>query len=139
MNDEFSHSKSLQPKVKSLPDQINDIRNYRAGNDNSVVRLRNIGFDPIGELVINYKRLEAEIERQEKWRDGIIGYVPKNANGTPKAYRPEVHHALYVQLGKISESLLRYGYGRVSEITEESKNTQAMPVIINLHSGNKDG
>lgn len=139
MNDEYNHSKRLQPKLKSLPEQINEIRNYRAGNDNSVVRLRNIGFDPIGELVITYKRLEEELSRQEKWRDGVEGYVPKAANGNPKAYRPEVHHALFVQLCKVSESLLRYGYGRVSETAEESKSAQPMPLVINLHSGTKDG
>ena len=102
---------------------------FHAGGHKSVTRLRQLQYDPIGELVENYRKLQYEIERQEKIRDGII--VELTATGKPKNYRAEVHHALYDKLIAIGDKLLRYGYGRVPEtvLVEEKK---PLPLIVNL-------
>ena len=105
------------------------IPQFQAGGQKSVARLRQLQYDPIGELVANYRKLEAEVERQEKIRDGII--VELGSNGKPRAYRAEVHHAIYDKLIAIGDKLLRYGYGRVPETTiiEDRK---PQPLIVNL-------
>ena len=105
------------------------IPQFQAGGQKSVARLRQLQYDPIGELVETYNKLKLELERQEKIRDGII--VELGSTGKPKAYRAEVHHALYDKMITIGDKLLRYGYGRVPETTivEEKK---PMPLIVNL-------
>lgn len=103
--------------------------NFKAGAKRSQARLAYLDFDPIGELVKQYRKLELEIEYQEKIRSKEI--VELTSTGREKAYRPEVHHALYDKLNKIGEALLRYGYGRVPETTivEEKR---PLPLIVNL-------
>jgi hypothetical protein len=105
------------------------IPQFQAGGKKSVNRLAQLRYDPIGELVANYRKLELEIERQEKIRDGVI--VELTAQGKPRAYRAEVHHALFDKMIAIGDKLLRYGYGRVPETTivEERK---PQPLIVNL-------
>lgn len=105
------------------------IPQYQAGGPRSVRRLANLNYDPIGELVSNYRAIQAEITRQENIRDGKI--VEFTANGRPKNYRPEVHHALYDKLINIGEKLLRYGYGRVPE-TIQVEDKRSQPLIVNL-------
>lgn len=105
------------------------IPQFQAGGQKSVLRLRQLQYDPIGELVETYNKLKAELERQEKIRDGII--VELNSSGKPRAYRAEVHHAIYDKLIAIGDKLLRYGYGRVPEtlLVEERK---PQPLVVNL-------
>lgn len=99
------------------------------GGVRSVNRLRDLKFDPIGELVKQYRKLQDEIVHQEQIRDGVR--IELNLSGKPKAYRPEVHHALYDRSIKIAQELLRYGYGRVPEVSlVEQKAPQAL--IVNL-------
>ena len=102
---------------------------YHRGGPKSVARLRNLQFDPIGELVAKYRKLESEIEYQEKIKTGEIQEL--GPGGRVRAYRPEVHHALYDKLITIGKELLRYGYGRVPE---QVNNEQAIPqpLIVNL-------
>lgn len=116
-----------QPPIKG--GRTPGIPQFQAGGHKSVLRLRQMQYDPIGELVENYRKLQYEIERQEKIRDGII--VELTATGKPKNYRAEVHHALYDKLIAIGDKLLRYGYGRVPEtvLVEEKK---PLPLIVNL-------
>lgn len=123
----MAESDNQQPAWK--PGNQLGVPKFHAGGRKSVARLTQLRYDPIGELVTNYRRLEAELERQEKIRDGII--VELTATGKPKSYRPEVHHAIYDKLIAIGDKLLRYGYGRVPETTivEEKK---PMPLIVNL-------
>jgi hypothetical protein len=129
--DNYTNSIHLQPKSKSLPDNFTP-QPYKPGGGASKDRLVALAFDPIAELVISHRRLEAEVERMERWRDGID--VPLTGAGKPMSYRPEVHHKLYDALSKISESLLRYGYGRVSEVA--ILQTQAItPLVITLSDG----
>jgi hypothetical protein len=126
--DTYVNSIHLQPKSKSLPENY-VVQPYKAGTGASKDRLIALQFDPIAELVISHRRLENEIERMEQWRDG--GECPMTSDGKRRAYRPEVHHALYTQLSKISESLLRYGYGRVSEVAI-LQTQQISPLVITL-------
>jgi len=99
-----------------------------SGAHRSAIRLRTLKFDPISTLVSQYRALEKEIERQEQIRLGMI--VELNAQGKPRAYRPEVHHALYDKLTTISDKLLRYAYSRVPEEVFEDKPTA--PLVVNL-------
>ena len=105
------------------------IPQFQAGGPRSVSRLRTLSYDPIGELVANYRKLELEIERQEKIRDGLI--IELTSAGKPRAYRAEIHHALYDKLINIGDKLLRYGYGRVPE-TINIEDRRPSPLVINL-------
>jgi hypothetical protein len=98
--------------------------------DKSKIKLNSLGFDPIEQLVIQYEKLKKEVEYYEGWRDGTI--VPLTSTGKTRTYNAEVHMAVYDRLIKISESLLRYGYGRVSE-TSIVENKNIAPLVINLH------
>lgn len=105
------------------------IPQFQSGGHKSVVRLRQLQYDPIGELVEKYRKLEKELEYQEKLRSGEI--VELNAQGKPRSYRAEIHHAIYDRLIAVSDKLMRYKYGRVPEtvLIEEKK---PLPLIVNL-------
>jgi hypothetical protein len=103
--------------------------NYMMGGKRSVKRLENLGFDPIGELVATYRKLEEELVYYEGWRDGTI--VPLTSTGKARSYVAEAHMALYDKRIKIGEALLRYGYGRVPENVDQSEKAP-MPLIVNL-------
>jgi hypothetical protein len=102
---------------------------YFEGAKRSQVRLTQLGFDPIGELVKQYRKIELELEYQEKLRTGEV--VELTSTGKVKAYRADIHHGIYDKLTAIADRLLRYGYGRVPETTvvEEKK---PMPLVVNL-------
>ena len=101
-----------------------------AGKKKSIDRLRNLMYDPIGELVCTHRRLELELLRQELIRDNEIQDL--TPSGKHRAYSTMHHYALYDRIIKISESLLRYAYGRVPEnaIMEEKR---PAPLIVNLN------
>lgn len=104
-------------------------KQFHRGGPKSVARLRNLNFDPIGDLVKQHGKITAEIEHQEKMRSGeIIELTPA---GKSRAYRPEIHHALYDKLLVIGKELLRYGYGRVPEQVNENV-VAPQPLIVNL-------
>lgn len=122
--------------LKSPGSNLADVRmnqvgkpKYFAGGPRSVARLKHLKFDPIGELVAKYRDLEKEVERQKLIRDNVI--VELTSAGKPRAYRPEVHHALYDKQISIGEKLLRYAYGRVPDEGAEMPK-QPMPLIVNL-------
>jgi hypothetical protein len=99
------------------------------GGIRSQKRLDTLRFDPIGELVKQYNAIEVLIQHQEDMRDGRR--IELTSTGKPKAYRAEVHHALYDKLINIGDKLLRYGYGRVPEVNiVEERKPQAL--IVNL-------
>jgi hypothetical protein len=89
-----------------------------AGSPKSVQRLAQLGFDPIKELVDKYRAIEAEIEIQEGIRDGSI--VQLKADDKPRAYSAEVHTMWMDKLLRVSTDLLRYNYGRVPEIVNDT-------------------
>ena len=113
-----------------MPTQVKrELVPFRAGTKRSVMRLNSLGFDPINELVKQYRKLELELQRQEAIRDGtVIEYL---STGKPRSYRPEVHHNIYNMLIVIGDKLLRYGYGRVPEI-ESLEERKPQPLIVNL-------
>lgn len=102
---------------------------FRGGSKASVARLEFLGFDPIAELVMVYRKLQWEVERQEKIQDGEI--VELNAQGKPRAYSAMIHHNLLDKLAMTAEKLLRYKYGRVPENAEEARSKVAS-LVINL-------
>lgn len=121
---------SIQPPLKAGRQGGPTPTLFQAGAKRSQLRLKHLGFDPIGELVKQYRQLELELEYQEGLRSGAIVELSAST-GKAKAYRPEVHHAIYDKLIKVGEALLRYGYGRVPETTvvEEKR---PMPLVVNL-------
>ena len=121
---------SVQPPLKAGRQGGPTPTLFQAGAKRSQLRLKHLGFDPIGELVKQYRQLELELEYQEKLCSGEIVELSA-ATGKPKAYRPEVHHAIYDKLIKVGEALLRYGYGRVPE-TSVVENKRPMPLVVNL-------
>ena len=117
------------------PEQIQrDLIPFRAGTKRSVMRLNALGFDPIGELVSKYRKLELELDRQEKIRDGLI--IELTGVGKPRAYRAEVHHNIFNMLLTTAEKLLRYGYGRVPE-TSVIEDRRPQPLVVNLLNENE--
>ena len=120
-------SEIKQPPVKG--GRPPGIPQWEHGGVKANIRLQSLQFDPIGELVKRYRQLEKELQRQEDIRDGIV--IERLGNGKARAYRPEVHHAIYDRLIAISDKLLRYGYGRVPEVSiTENRPPQAL--IVNL-------
>jgi hypothetical protein len=104
-------------------------RRSRGATAKSKQRLEELDFDPIGELVASYRKLQKEIEYQENIRTGKL--VELRSDGKPRAYRAEVHLGLYDKINVISKELLRYGYGRVPE-AETNTGIAPRPLIVNL-------
>jgi hypothetical protein len=118
--------------VSQQPKDVGGTRkgaNHRAGTKRSVSRLDDLKFDPIRELVEKYRKLEGELEYQEKVRSNEI--VPLTATGKIRWYNPETHMGIYDKLLNTGEKLLRYYYGRVPE-TIHIEEKQAMPLVVNL-------
>jgi len=102
---------------------------YVRGAARSVAKLRTLQFDPISELVSQYRKLQEELTYQERLRSGAI--VELNANGKPRSYRVDAHLSIYDKLREIGKELLRYGYGRVPELNVLEQRAP-MPLIVNL-------
>lgn len=116
-----------QPMIKG--GRVRGISPYRSGTPRSVGRLKQLDYDPIGELVKKYNELEKEIQYQNQRRSGAI--VELLPSGKPRPYSYEHHMALYDRQLRVGEVLLRYGYGRVPEIVEV-KEHKIDPLIIKL-------
>lgn len=94
----------------------NRVTNYKrfvAGSARSKERLDELQYDPIGELVATYDEICKMIEREIKLRDGDLVVLDKN--GKAKNWYPDNLDKLLEKRIRISEALLRYGYGRVPE------------------------
>lgn len=102
-----------RPPTTSMP-------HYKDGGKKSWARLRQLGFDPIGELVETYRKLQKELEYHEKLQSGEMVQL-STVTGRPLAYRAEVHLSVYDRLITIGDKLLRFGYGRVPEISEDRR------------------
>jgi hypothetical protein len=122
-----AYHNNRQPNLKAGP--AAGVPKYFRGGPKSVARLRNLNYDPIQELVEKYRKLEKEIEYQEKLRSNEI--VELTATGKARAYRADQHYALYDKLINIGDKLLRYKYGRVPE-TDDEGNKSPSPLVINL-------
>ena len=104
-------------------------KRFVAGGKRSQMRLRQLYFDPIEELVTRYRQLEQELAYQEKLRSREI--IELTPTGKERAYRAEIHHAIYDKLMKIGADLLRYGYGRVPEANIVETKSPG-PLVVNL-------
>jgi len=114
--------------VKEIKQLVETKPNFKAGHK-SQVRLEELGFDPLQELVQLYRKLQDEDTLMCALRDGV--YVPLNEYANPIRYSYVAHTNLLSQLEKVASQLMRYGYSRVSEtvIIEEKP---VDPLIINL-------
>jgi len=115
--------------VKEIKQLVDPSKNFRPGTIKSQDRLNELGFDPIGELVMLYRQLQNEDKLMCALRDGT--HVPLNPEGKSVRYSYVAHMTLLSQLEKISSQLLRYGYGRVPETINIEEKTND-PLIINL-------
>ena len=121
-----SDDNKMPPVKRGTPPGVP--RNLKGGV-RSVNRLKQLQFDPIGELVAKYRKIEEELVYQEKRRSGeIVELLP---SGKPRYYDYQQHMALYDRLLKVGEQLLRYGYGRVPE-TVQIEDKRPAPLVINL-------
>lgn len=120
-----------QPHLRGAPPRgdTKSRMNFEKGSRKSQLKLESLNFDPITELVIQYRKIQWEIAYQEKLRSQEI--VELTGTGKPRAYRAEIHQTWYDKQIKIGESLLRYCYGRVPE-TVVLDNERPSSLIINL-------
>jgi hypothetical protein len=108
---------------------------YRGGSSRSIAKLESLNFDPIERTVMVYESLLKEIEEQNKIRDGLV--IRLRADGKPRAYDVRFHMELYSKLAEISDKLMRYKYGRVSETEKENPNN-SKSLVIKLSSSNEE-
>ena len=120
---------NTKPEQPTIQGSRHGVTAYSGGGPKAVRKLAQMGYDPIEELIKKYRLLEKEVERQEKIRDGLI--VELTSTGKPRAYRAEVHHALYDKLIAVGDKLLRYKYGRVPE-TIEIKHERPAAMVVQL-------
>jgi len=102
---------------------------FFAGSGRSVARLKQLGFDPIERLVIRHDELSQELEYQKKRRSGEI--IELRGDGKPKAFVMEHLLGVHDKLIAIERELLRYGYGRVPEVSEAER-PKLPPLTIQL-------
>ena len=92
---------------------------FNAGSVRSVARLASLKFDPLEKLVVQYNRLEEEIEKYKEVRDGrrieVIETDPNTGKQRTRKFSYEVLLQMEDKLIAIGTQLLRYGYGRVPE------------------------
>lgn len=93
----------------------------------AVVRLAELGFDPIEKLVELYTKISAEIEE--------MNFLKANPqvlkNGDVRRYSSMAHAALLTTQQKLINDLMRYGYARVPE-TVNIKPDVPLGMTINL-------
>jgi len=99
------------------------------GSIRSQKRLNALKFDPIGELVKQYRNLEEVVAFWVRIRDGV--QVELTQKGRVKAYNAKAHMDAHNALINIGEKLLRYNYGRVPEVNEVQI-TQPTPMFVQL-------
>lgn len=120
---------SQPPIPKRVVGEDTKTKRFFAGSKKSQIRLKQLYFDPIEELVNQYRLLSAEVDRQEKIRNREI--IELTTTGKERAYRAEIHHALFDKMTKIAGELLRYGYGRVPELNV-TENRAPASLVVNL-------
>ena len=98
-------------------------------------RLKRMGWDPLGEMVQTHRKLLAEIERMELLRSGEL--VELTNTGKQRYYNEETHLGLYDKMIAISDKMMRYSYGRVSEAPAKDE-IPVIPLIVQLSDGNSE-
>lgn len=93
----------------------------------AVVRLAQLGFDPLEELVKLYHNVSKEIEEMQVLK--TTPFICKN--GDTRRYSSMAHAQLLATQQKLSNDLMRYGYARVPE-TVNVKQDVPLGMTINL-------
>ena len=99
----------------------------------SVHKLAWLNFDPIEELIKQYKRLTEEDEWHRDVRLGKITWL--NADGEPKnmRYSSVAHAATLALLQKTANDLMRYKYARVPETANLNVAQKPKGMTVRLH------
>jgi hypothetical protein len=123
------------PKQPGIHQGLTKAERFHRGSIRSQKRLNALKFDPIGELVKQYRELEKLVDFWTRIRDGV--QVELTKKGRVKAYNARAHMDAYNALIAIGEKLLRYNYGRVPEVNEVQV-TQPAPMFVQLSDNPKD-
>lgn len=109
-------------------DDTRQIKPYRGASRRSQARLQYLGFDPLEEMVKQYKEIQSEIERQKQIRAGAI--VELKANGEEKTFWSQDLYMLYDKQINIADKLLKYAYTTPTEDDGANKAVPKLTVIM---------
>ena len=96
-------------------------------NKSAVVRLKELGFDPLEKLVDLYNEISNEIEELNRLKEAPLMLK----NGDTRRYSSMAHAQLINTQQKLINDLMRYGYARVPE-TVTVKQDIPLGMTINL-------
>ena len=115
------YSKYIKPvSAEKLAKRGKRVAKQEQGEDARKL-LNAMGHNPITHLLSVYKRCERELGRLERIRDGELD----------GRYSQVAYNELLAQMSKINTDLLRYRYGRVSEIVQvENKGNSALCIEL---------
>lgn len=136
-----NETKKEQPPARGS--SVVDGKRFHAGSDRSKTRLRELNYDPIGELVRKYWEMEKLIEDELRYKSGELVKLNRST-GKEMNWYPDFLEKLLSKQSDIADKLLRYGYGRVPE-TNIIENQRVPPMIISgpngttQHTGDSDG
>lgn len=102
---------------------------YYTQGKRSIYKLKSLEYDPIQQLVLKYRELESELERQRLIRENKI--VELTPTGKVRSFSPHLMLEIYEKQINIAEKLLRYKYGRVPESDNDVPESTS-PLVINL-------
>jgi hypothetical protein len=114
-----------QPPVRDSA--VTAPKRYNGGSERSRLRLRELNFDPIGELVGKYHEIQELIKTELRYQSGEL--VALRADGKEKKWTPHLLMELYKMQSEIADKLLRYGYGRVPEVNIQ-EDRKLPPMLI---------
>lgn len=121
MNDEIPKQPGLVPIPKTSI--------FKRGARRSVIRLEQLEFDPIYQLVSSHREIVNEIAYQKELRSGAK--VEVGPGGRVRGFNAENLSKLYDQKLTVEKELLRYGYGRVPETLEVNTKPIA-PLVVEM-------
>ncbi len=119
-------TKKEQPPIRDSAETAP--KRYHAGSQRSQTRLRDLNYDPIGELVRKYHELERLILVEMDYKSGALVKMSRST-GKEMNWYPDFLGKLLDQQTAIADRLLRYGYGRVPEINI-NENRSLPPMLI---------
>jgi hypothetical protein len=103
----------------AMDPKASHIKRYHAGSERSQKRLSELNYDPIGELVQQYHDINELIKGELRWKNGEEERL--NAKGTVRVFHHDFLDKLMDKKERIADKLLRYGYGRVPEMADNSE------------------
>jgi len=107
-------------------------KRFMAGSQRSKRRLKSLKFDPIEKLTKLYARMEEEDEYYTELRkETYVVNMDEEGQTFKHRYSGVAHMALFANMEKVGNDLLRYAYGRVPE-TSNLNDVPASPMKIIL-------